>query len=151
MALEPVQGGSSGQQGGLGSYTLIASTRTFRVLSDNSTQAIQQVTAQSKLYGVTFTFFIAATTWDADGGPPFIADMTGYVDDVCGMDHVVGFRTEQDLGPDQQLYNYAVITVGTEDGLITDEARVRMDQLRTGAEVPAINAVWARLVAAGAQ
>ena len=150
MALAPVSGGSPTDQGGLGSYNLISSLRTFRVLSDNSTQAIQQVTAQSKAYGVTFTFFIAGTTWDADGGPPFIADMTGYVDDVCGLDHVVGFRTEQDLGPDQLLYNYAVITVGTEDGAITDEARVRMDLLRTGAEVPAINAVWNRLVAAGA-
>jgi hypothetical protein len=151
MALQPVDGGSPGDQGGLGSYSLIASARTFRVLPDNSTQPIQQVTAQSNKYGVTFTFFVSATTWDTDGGPPFIADMTGYVDDVCGMAHVVGFRTEQDIGPDQLLANYAVITVGTDDGLVTDEARVRMDLLRTGAEVPAINAVWSRLVAAGAQ
>ena len=150
MALAPVSGGQPTDQGGLGSYTLISSLRTFRVLSDNSTQAIQQVTAQSNKYGVAFTFFITGATWDMDGGPPLIADMTGYVDDTCGQAHVVGFRTEQDLGPDQLLYNYAVITVGTDDGAITDEARVRMDQLRTGAEVPAIAAVWARLVAAGA-
>lgn len=150
MALQPVQGGQATDQGGIGSYNLIASTRTFRVLSDNSTQQIQQVTAESKHYGVSFTFFISGKTWDTDGGPPFIADQTGYVDDVCGLDHVVGFRTEQDLGADQVLYNYAIITVGTEDGAITDEARVRMDQLRTGAAVPAINAVWNRLVAAGA-
>lgn len=151
MPLQQVDPGGGGGASGSEGYQLIASTRTFRVLSDNSTQPIQQVTAQSDKYGVTYTFFISATTWDSDGGPPFIADMTGYVDNVCGLDHVVGFRTEQDLGPDQLLYNYAVITVGTDDGLITDEARVRMDLLRTGAEVPAINAVWARLVAAGAQ
>jgi hypothetical protein len=152
MALDPVDGGSGG--GGEpsdGAYTLVSSFRTFRVLSDNTTQPIQAVTAQSNLYGVTFSMFIAGKTWDTDGGPPFIRDMCAYVNDVCGLDHVVGFRSEQDLGTDQVLYNFAVITVGTEDGTITDEARVRMDQLRTGAEVPAINAVWKRLQDAGAQ
>jgi hypothetical protein len=151
MALAPV-GGGGGPTGGPtgGGYIPIASVRTFRVLGDNSTQPIQAVTAQSVQYGVQFSFFIDGKTWDTDGGPPFISNMTGYVDDVCGMDHVIGFRTEQDLGPDQLLYNYAVITVGTEDGLITDEARVRMDGLFTGAEVPAIAAAWARLQAIGA-
>lgn len=152
MALQPV-GGSGGTSGGAsaGEYTLISSYRTFRVRPDNTTQPIQAVTAQSDLFGVSFSFFIAGATWDTDGGPPLIRDMTAYVNDVCGLDHVVGFRSEQDLGSDQMLYNYAVITVGTEDGSITDEARVRMDLLRTGAAVPAIDAVWSRLVAAGAQ
>ena len=150
MALQPVDGGSGTGAGSSQDYTPIASVRTFRVLADNSTQPIQAVTAQSNMYGVTFSFFIDGKTWDTDGGPPFIHDMTGYVNDVCGMDHVIGFRTEQDLGPDQLLYNYAVITVGDSTGLITDEARVRMDQLRTGAEVPQIAAAWARLQAIGA-
>ena len=148
MALQPVGGGGGSSSGG-SLYDPVASVRTFRVLPNNETQPIQAVTARSKLYGVVFSFFIDGTTWDSDGGPPFINDMTGYVDDVCGMDHVVGFRTEQDLGPDQLLYNYAVITVGTDDGLLTDEARVRMDLLRTGAEVPQIEAAWARLQAIG--
>jgi len=150
MALEPVDGGGGGGGASAGEYIPISSVRTFRVLGDNSTQPIQAVTVASKLYGVQFSFFIDGRTWDTDGGPPFITDMTAYVNDVCGMDHVIGFRSEQDLGPDQLLYNYAVILVGTVDGLITDEARVRMDQLRTGAEVPAIAAAWARLVAIGA-
>lgn len=152
MALAPVSGiGDTGGTASAGEYDLISSYRTFRVRPDNTTQPIQAVTAQSKLYGVSFSFFIDGRTWDTDGGPPFIRDMTAYVNDVCGMDHVVGFRSEQDLGSDQMLYNFAVITVGTEDGSVTDEARVRMDQLRTGAEVPAIAAVWKRLQDAGAQ
>lgn len=153
MALQPVNGGGGSGSGdaSAGDYTLISSFRTFRVRPDNSTQPIQAVTAQSNLYGVSFSFFIDGRTWDTDSGPPFIRDMTAYVNDVCGLDHVVGFRSEQDLGSDQMLYNYAVITVGTEDGAITDEARVRMDQLRNGAAVPAIAAVWQRLQDAGAQ
>ncbi len=144
--VDPGGGGAAGSEG----YDPIASVRTFRVLPNNETQPIQAVTVRSQLYGVVFSFFIDGHTWDTDGGPPFIHDMTGYVNNVCGEDHVIGFRTEQDLGPDQLLYNYAVITVGTEDGLLTDEARVRMDLLRTGAEVPAIAAAWGRLTAIGA-
>lgn len=151
MALQPVDGGSGTGPGSNEDYTPISIFRTFRVLADNSTQPIQSVTVESTMFGVTFTFFIDGETWDRDGGPPFIHDMTGYVNDVCGMDHVVGFRSEQDLGPDSTIYNFAIITVGTEDGALTDEARVRMDALRTGAEVPAIAKVWARLQAAGAQ
>jgi hypothetical protein len=151
MALEKVEGGSGTGPGTSQGYTPISIFRTFRVLADNSTQPIQSVTVQSDLYGVAFTFFIDGKTWDTDGGPPFIHDMTGYVNDVCGQDHVVGFRTEQDLGTDGQLYNFAVITVGTEDSTLTDDARVRMDALRTGAEVPAIARAWARLQAAGVQ
>lgn len=150
--LAPVGGGGGGGGGPSdGAYTLLSSFRTFRVRPDNTTQPIQAVTAQSDYYGVSFSFFIDGTTWDTDSGPPFIRDMTAYVNDVCGLDHVVGFRSEQDLGTDQMLYNFAVITVGTEDGSITDEARVRMDMLRTGAAVPAVDAVWQRLVDAGAQ
>jgi len=151
VPLEQVDPGGGGGDGGGPLYTPISSVRTFRVLGDNSTQPIQAVTAASKLYGVQFSFFIDGHVWDTDGGPPFINDMTGYVNNVCSLDHVIGFRTEQDLGPDQLLYNYAVITVGTEDGLLTDEARVRMDLLRTGAEVPAIDAAWKRLQDIGAQ
>jgi hypothetical protein len=150
VALQPVSGGGDGGGASAGEYTPISSVRTFRVLGDNSTQPIQAVTVASKLYGVQFSFFIDGHTWDTDGGPPFIRDMTGYVNDVCGMDHVIGFRSEQDLGSDQLLYNYAVITVGDSTGLITDEARVRMDLLRTGAEVPEIEAAWSRLQAIGA-
>src|SRR4051812_30983127 len=113
MALPPVDGGGEPGSPSSGEYEPIASVRTFRVLPNNDTQPIQAVTVRSKVYGVVFSFFISGATWDTDGGPPFIRDMTAYVNDVCGLDHVVGFRSEQDLGPDQLLYNYAVITVGT--------------------------------------
>ena len=146
MALEPVGGGGGG--GGAGSptgYTPISSFKTFRVLADNTTEEIHSITAMSNTYGVTFTFFIKESTFETDGGGAFTSFMTGLVDDVCGLDHVVGFRTEQDLGPDQLLYNFAVITVGTDDGSLTTEARVRMDGLEQGLEVTAINKAWDQL------
>jgi hypothetical protein len=149
MSLAPVDGGAAGG-GASEAYTLVGSLRTFRVRADNTTQPIQQVTAQSKQYGVTYTWFIDGHTWDTDSGPPLIADKTGYVNEICGHAHVQGFRTEQDQDQSQLLENFAVITVGTDDGSVTDEARVHMDTLETQAPYTAIDAVWKRLVAAGA-
>ena len=48
------------------------------------------------------------------------------------------------------LYNYGVITVGNDDGTITDTVRARMDQLNAPATFGAINAAVKRLNAAGA-
>src|SRR5438045_4203424 len=103
-------------------YTLIGASRTFRVNPDQTTTSIVNVAAQSQKYGVQYTWTMLASTWDVDGGPPAIALKTEQVNALCGHDHVQDFRTEQDQGPSGVLYNYAVITVGTDDQAITDEA-----------------------------
>jgi hypothetical protein len=146
MALAPVGGSDTADH----PYIPISSARTFRVNNDGTFTPVVNVTAASATYGVQFTFTILASTWDTDGGPPLTAERAGEVDEVCAHPHVVGFRTETDQGSDQVLYNYAVITVGTDDGAITDETRVRMDQLGGGATFAQIDATWKRLQAWGA-
>lgn len=151
MALQAVgDSGISDSAGGGAAYTLLSSSRTSRVLPNNTTQPIQDVTAMSNLYGVAFEFFVSGTTWDTDGGPPLIAERTAWVNEVCAYRHVQGFRTEQDLNASELLVNIAVITVGTDDGAITAEARVQMDHLNDPATFGAIDKVWATLAAAGA-
>ena len=146
MALEPVGGGDAADH----PYIPISVQRTFRALNNGTFQPIVNVTAQSALYGVQFTFTMKASTWDSDGGPPLTAERTAWVDQICGHDHVQGFYTDQDTGPDNLMYNFAHIVVGTDDGAITDEAVVRMDQLNTTATFQKIADVWSRLVAIGA-
>jgi hypothetical protein len=131
-------------------FQLIGTVRTFRVNSDGTFTPVVNITARSRTYGVQFTFTIRASTFEADGAPPLTALRTEWVDTVCAHDHVQGFHTEQDQGPDQVLYNYAVIVVGTDDESITDEVRVRMDALNTPATFGAIDTAWRRLVALGA-
>ena len=129
-------------------YTLIATQRTFRVNPDGSTTPVINVTAQSQKYGVTYTWTMRASTWDTDGGPPLISLKTEEVNAICGHEHVQDFRTETDQGPSQQLYNYAVVTVGTDDGAITDEVRVRMDHIGDPSAFAAIDADWNRIAGA---
>jgi hypothetical protein len=131
-------------------YRLVGTNRTFRVNPDNTFTPVIFVTASSRLYGVSYTWTLLASTWDEDGGPPLIALKTSQVNALCGHDHVQDFRTEQDQGPSQELLNFAVITVGTDDGAVTDEARVRMDAIGLPSAFAACDAVWARLVKAGA-
>ena len=149
--LAAVDGGGSGT--GVApddAYNLASSSRTFRVNADQTTTAVVIVTAQSQKYGVQFTWTMLATTWDVDGGPPAISLKTEEVNAICGHDHVQDFRTETDQGPSQVLYNYGVVTVGTDDQAITDEARIRMDQIGLPLAFAAIDTVWKRLVSVGA-
>lgn len=136
-------------------YNLIGAARTSRVTSDNTVQDIIQVTAQSQMFLVTFTWFVDPVHWKADGAPGLVGLKTTQVNAICGHDHVIGFRTTQDQDASRLLVNYAIITVGTDDGRIQDENSpdfhpVRMDQLGTPAPVAAADAMWHTLAAVGA-
>ena len=146
MALEPVGGGDAADH----PYIPVGNpVRTFRVNNDGTTTAVVNITAQSALYGVQFTFTILASTYDNDGGPPIAAERTAWVDQICSHAHVIGFHSEVDQGPDQVLYNYGVIVVGAEGQTDGDEVRVRMDHLNEPSTFTAIDKAWQRMVALG--
>lgn len=139
--------------GGSGSldYILVGIERSFRVNPSNNTfTPVVNVTAQSIVYGVVYTWTLLAATWDADGGTAELQTKAAEVDVIMEQDHVVDFRTESQQGPSQVIYNYAIITVGTADKTITDEVTARMDTLTDPAVQQEIVATWNRLVAAGA-
>jgi len=131
-------------------YNLVSTQRTFRVNADNTTTEVVNITAQSQLYLVYFTWTILASTFDADGTPPLVALKTSQVNVICGYNHVQDFRTEQDHGPSDVLYNFAVVTVGTDDQSITTEVRERMDSIGTPEVLGKIDKAWSQLQAIGA-
>ena len=144
------EGNASGEGGPGVGYTLISTTPTFRVNADQTTTPVVDITAQSTVYGVQFTWTVLGTTWATDGPAAFVPLKTAEVNQVCAHEHVQDFRTETDAGPSQVLYHYAVITVGTDDQAITDDVRVRMDHLNDPATFGAIDAAWSKLAEAGA-
>jgi hypothetical protein len=148
MALAPVESGGETVAGD--SYTLISAATVPRVNSDNTVQDVVQVTAQSNLFLVTYTWFVELATWQSDGGPQAVADKTQEVNSVCNLPHVIGFRTIQDQDASKLLVNLAVITVGTDDGSIQGETQVRMDQLGSDSVASQVSAVWAGLQRYGA-
>lgn len=152
LPVDPDQAGTSPEAA---AYRLIGAGRTNRVLADNELQDIIVVTAQSKGYLVTFTWFVEPLNWVASGAPGIVGTKTAVVNQVCSHEHVIGFRTIQDTDASRVLNNYAVITVGTEDGRIQDETlppefRIRMDQLDTPAPYAAIDKLWGTLTSVGA-
>jgi hypothetical protein len=144
----PDVGGS--QSAASEAYTLVAAAPTSRVTSDNTVQDVVQVTARSDLYDVTFTWFVEPVNWNGEARTAIIGPKTAEVNEVCGHPHVIAFRTQQDQDASRLLVNYAIISVGTDDGAIQDDVKVRMDRLNAGATFGAIDAMWTQLVAAGA-
>ena len=131
-------------------YRLVGSQQTFRVNADGTTTPIVLITATSQLYGTTFFWFITEKTFQSGGAPAATGAKTQEVNAVAGHPHVQGFRSEQDQDVSGLLYNYAVITVGTDDLAITATVKVRMDHLGAGSTFDAIDAAWQRLVDLGA-
>lgn len=135
---------------GGGDFDLVGTQDSYRVNNNNTTTPIVMITARSKAYDVTFTFNVPKQTFDNNGAPELAFLKTEQVNLVAGHDHVVSVRGEEDQGRDGNLYNFLVVTVGTDDGEITTDVRIRMDQLDSPGALGAIDAAWQRLVQLGA-
>jgi hypothetical protein len=130
-------------------YQIVGQNSTWKVNPNNTTTAIEQITARSVKYDVTFTFNVTTATYLADGAPPLVALKTSQVNQIAGHDHVVALRGEEDQGPDGNLYNYLVVTVGTDDRERTSDVRIRMDSIGLPSAFAAVDAAWNLLVQLG--
>lgn len=130
-------------------YTIVSQLSTYRVNPNNTTTPIEQITARSTKFGVTYMFNVLMATYLADGAAGLTSEKNAQVNYIAAHEHVVGVRGEQDQGPDGNLYNYLVVTVGTDDGLRTQDIRIRMDHLGDQSAFAAIEQAWARILALG--
>jgi hypothetical protein len=135
---------------GVNNYILVGVQKVPRVNSDTTTETVVQITVKSKMYLVTFTWFMTLKTYNSDGYTAAAALKTSEVDQICGHEHVQGFRSEQDQDASNLLINNAVIDVGTDDGNILEPIRYRMDQIDRPGVFQAIDDAWAKLVKLGA-
>lgn len=145
MAMPPVDGGS-----GDDSYTPVSQASSWRVNANGTVTPVEVITVTSDKYGVTFTFTITQHEFQMDGGAGVSGERTAQVNYIATVDHVQGIRWEEDAGSDGGLYNYLVVTVGTDDGEITTDVRIRMDSIGTPGAFAAVDKAWANLVALGA-
>lgn len=139
----------NGDSVGDAEYAIVGQNSTFKVNPNNTTTAIEQITARSLKYDVTFSFNVTKHTFDNNGAQVLVAERTAQVNEIAGHDHVYAVRGEEDQGRDGNLYNYLVVTVGTPDGERTTDVRIRMDQIGTVGAFQAINTAYANLLAVG--
>lgn len=131
-------------------YYLIGTKAIPRVSGDTTTETVQEITVKSKLYLVTYSWFMTLATFNSDGYVAAAELKTAQVNQICGHPHVQQFRSEQDQDASNLLINNAVIGVGTEDQNSIEPVRYRMDQIGLPGVFAAIDAVWAKLVKLGA-
>jgi hypothetical protein len=133
---------ASGESVGTTEYGIVSQNSTFSVNPNNTTTAIEQITARSLKYDVTFTFNVTAATYAADGAAVLASEKTAQVNEICAHEHVIGVRGEEDQGSDGNLYNYLVVTVGTPDGARSSDVRIRMDHIGLPSAFGAIDDAW---------
>lgn len=139
-----------GAQGPDDAYVLNGVVSTFRVNQNNTTTDLIEITATSAKYGVQFTWDLLKSTFDGEGAANAAAAKTTEVNYIAGRDHTYAVRSVADQDKSGTLYNYLVVTVGTDDGSITADVQVRMDQLQLPSSFAALDAAWANLKALGA-
>jgi hypothetical protein len=147
LSADPSGTGSPAQTN---NYTLVGSQEIRRTTSDQTVQTVEQITARSKFYQVTYTWFMELITFHSDGVVAAAELKTSEVDLICAHPHVQGFRTEQDFNPSQLLVNFAVIDVGTDDLSAITPVRWEMDQIGEPGVFAAIDKAWTKLVDLGA-
>jgi hypothetical protein len=130
-------------------YQIVGQNSTYRVNNNNTTTPIEQITARSVKYDVTFTFNVNATTYNNAGAAVLARSKTAEVNAIAAVDHVIGVRGEEDQGSDGNLYNYLVVTVGTDDGERQSDVRIRMDHLGDPSAFGQVHRAWDLLVALG--
>lgn len=131
-------------------YYLIGAGVIPRVSSDTTTTQVAQITVKSKLYLVTYTWFMTLATYKSDGYVAAAELKTSQVNTICAHPHVQEFRSEQDQDASNLLINNAVIGVGTDDLNVIEPVRYRMDSIGLPGVFDAIDAAWAKLVKLGA-
>lgn len=131
-----------GESVGTDEYEIVGQNSSYRINPNNTTTPIEQITARSLKYGVTFTFNVTQATYLANSGPVLASEKTAQVNELAAVDHVIAVRGEEDQGPDGNLYNYLVVTVGTPDGERTQDVRIRMDQIGTQGAFAAVTRAW---------
>lgn len=144
--MRPAEGGDVG---GFTGYDVVGAVATFVTNPDNSLTEIEQITARSLLYDVTFTFNVPHEVYVNDGAPALAALKTQEVNQIAGHEHVQAVRSEQDQDRSSRLMNFLVVTVGDDSQARTDEVRIRMDQIGLPSAFGLIDAAWNRLVALG--
>jgi hypothetical protein len=140
-----IDGGSAADD----QYQVVGQVSTYRVNNNNTTTPIEQITARSIKYDVTFTFNVTQSAYLGAGAAILAQNKTSQVNALAGYDHVIGVRGEEDQGSDGNLYNYLVVTVGTPDGERSSDVRIRMDHVGDPSAFAAISRAWDLLVALG--
>jgi hypothetical protein len=130
-------------------YQVVGQNSTYRVNNNNTTTPIEQITARSVKYDVTFTFNVTQSAYLGAGAANLARLKTSQVNALAAEDHVIGVRGEEDQGSDGNLYNYLVVTVGTPDGERQSDVRIRMDHLGEPSAFAQISRAWDLLVSLG--
>jgi hypothetical protein len=131
-------------------FELVGVVQTFRVNANNTTTDLVEITARSVKFDVQYTWDILKSTFDAEGAANAAAEKTTEVNYIAERDHTYAVRSEPDQDKSGVLYNYLVVTVGTDDGTSTVDVNVRMDKLQDAATFGALDAAWKNLQALGA-
>lgn len=150
MALPP-PGGSAPPTPG--TYEKVGAVSTLKLVSGTKTIDAVRMTVREKTYGVVFSFTVAKTLYDNLGWQELASEYAGVVQNYGQFVGTQGIIYVQDTNGANELVDMLIVTVGTDDGLVSIDVEVPLTPASENAGFNKVSAAYdaamANLVALG--
>lgn len=135
MALEP-QG--SGGVADAGTWQKVGAVSTLKIVSGTQTVNAVRMTVQELTYGVVFSFTVPRTVYDELGWQALAGEYAAKVQAVGSFVGTQGIVYVPDVNGSQALIDTLIVTVGTDDGLVSVDVQIPLET----ADSPAASAKY---------
>lgn len=146
MSLEPIGAGAVADSG---TWEKIGAVSTLKIVSGTQTIDAVRMTVRELTYGVTFSFTVARKVYDELGWQALAGEYAAKVEAVGSFAGTQGITYIQDVNGSQELVDELIVTVGTDDGLVSVDVEIPLataDSAASAAKyVNAYNAAVANL------
>lgn len=102
-----------------GTWEKIGAVSTLKLVTGTSTINAVRMTVRDLLYGVVFSFTVSQKTYDEAGWKALAGEYAAKVQAVGSFVGTQAITYIQDVNAAQELVDMLIVTVGTDDGLVS--------------------------------
>lgn len=122
MVLRP--GNEGGNTAAPGSYSKVGAVSTLKQISGSQTVDAVRMTVRDNVYGVVFSFTVPKSQYDSLGWETIAGQYASTVQNYGALDGTQAIQYVQDTNAANELIDTLIVTVGTDDGLVSIDVQV---------------------------
>lgn len=145
MPLKVDSGGSTGAP--VGSYSKVGAVSALKIVSGNLTIDAVRLTVRDDIYGVIFSFTVPRAEYDALGWTTVAGEYAATVQNYGAYVGTTGISYAPDSNGSGELIDTLIVTVGTDDGLVSIDVQVPLTSSLDSSAMGKIQAAYEAAIA----
>lgn len=145
MPLKVDSGGSTGATPG--SYSRVGAVSALKILSGNITVDAVRLTVKDNIYGVIFSFTVPRKEYDALKWTTVAGEYAATVQNYGAYEGTTGISYAPDSNGSGELIDTLIVTVGTDDGLVSIDVQVPLTSSLDSSAMGKIQATYEAAIA----